>query len=228
MDEIGMSSQMQSLLLRFLENGEIQRVGSDRKQAAVDVRVIAATNRRLIDRVASGDFREDLFYRLNVIHIEIPPLRRRREDILVMLEQFLRQFAELHGVPVPHLSEDAAAQVTSADWPGNVRQLRNIAERLVVRARAGIITSADLPREILTMPGNTSAPSQPAAPAAELMFKRMVQDHETFWKVVYEPFMARDITRDDVRVLVRHGLGLTRGITRRSLSCSTCRSTDAC
>ena len=211
MDEIGeMSTQMQSLLLRFLENGEIQRVGSDRKQTSVDVRVIAATNRRLIDRVASGDFREDLFYRLNVIHIEIPPLRERREDIPVMLDHFFGHFAETHRLAVPRLSEEAASQVVSADWPGNVRQLRNVAERLVVRARTGVITSADLPREILSIPGAAvSAPTVP--PAAESMFKRMVQDHETFWKVVYEPFMSRDITRDDVRALVRHGLGLTRG-----------------
>lgn len=212
MDEIGeMSCQMQSLLLRFLENGEIQRVGSDRKQASVDVRVIAATNRRLMDRVASGAFREDLFYRLNVIHIEIPPLRRRREDIPVMLDHFLQQFAETHHLNVPSLSEDAAAQVSAADWPGNVRQLRNVAERLVVRARAGVITSADLPREILSMASIAAAAPASVPAAAEVMFKRMVQDGETFWKVVYEPFMARDITREDVRALVRHALGLTRG-----------------
>jgi DNA-binding NtrC family response regulator len=211
MDEIGeMSSQMQSLLLRFLENGEIQRVGSDRKQTSVDVRVIAATNRKLIDRVASGDFREDLFYRLNVIHIEIPPLRRRREDIPVMLSHFLEQFADAHHVGMPRLAEDAATQVSAAEWPGNVRQLRNVAERLVVRARNGVITSSDLPREILSMGGDvTAAPSAPSI--AEIMFKRMVQDHEAFWKVVYEPFMSRDITRDDVRALIKHGLGLTRG-----------------
>jgi DNA-binding NtrC family response regulator len=211
MDEIGeMSSQMQSLLLRFLENGEIQRVGSDRKQTSVDVRVIAATNRKLIDRVASGDFREDLFYRLNVIHIEIPPLRRRREDIPVMLSHFLEHFAEAHHLGMPRLTEDAAMQVSAAEWPGNVRQLRNVAERLVVRARNGAITSADLPREILSMGGDPAA--TPSAPStAEVMFKRMVQDHEAFWKVVYEPFMSRDITRDDVRALVKHGLGLTRG-----------------
>jgi len=211
MDEIGeMSAQMQSLLLRFLENGEIQRVGSDRRTCAVDVRIIAATNRRLIDRVAAGAFREDLFYRLNVIHIEIPPLRRRREDIPAMLDHFLRQFAETHRVDLPRLSEDAAAQIMAADWPGNVRQLRNVAERLIVRARSGVITAADLPREILSM-GTSIMPSTNASPRAEVLFKRMVQDGETFWKVVYEPFMARDVTRDDLRMLVRQALELTRG-----------------
>src|SRR5215213_297737 len=95
MDEIGeMSPQMQSMLLRFLENGEIQRVGSDRRTTSVDVRIITATNRKLLERVAAGQFREDLFYRLNVIHIEIPPLRERREDIPALLANFLRQFSE--------------------------------------------------------------------------------------------------------------------------------------
>jgi len=211
LDEIGeMSPQMQALLLRFLENGEIQRVGSDRKTTSVDVRVIAATNRRLIERVAAGEFREDLYYRLNVIHIEIPPLRARREDIAVMFNHFLQQFAESHKLALPRLDDDAAAHVAAADWPGNVRQLRNVAERLVVRARAGVIRPSDLPREILSIgaaaPGITGA-----APATAVMFKRMVQDGETFWRVVYEPFMSRDITRDDVRALIRQALELSRG-----------------
>ena len=211
MDEIGeMSAQMQSLLLRFLEGGEIQPVGSDRRAVSVDVRVIAATNRRLMDRVASGDFREDLYYRLNVIHIEIPPLRRRREDIPAMLDYFLRRFAESHRLEMPTLSEDALDQITAADWPGNVRQLRNVAERLIVRARHGVVTAADLPREILSMLG-TPRVLNTAPPVADGLFKRMVQDGEGFWKVVYEPFMSRDITRDDVRALIRQGLGLTRG-----------------
>jgi len=211
MDEIGeMSVQMQALLLRFLENGEIQRVGSDRKTSSVDVRVIAATNRRLIERVAAGEFREDLYYRLNVIHIEIPPLRARREDISVMFNHFLKQFAASHQLALPHLDDDAAARVAAAEWPGNVRQLRNVAERLVVRARAGVIRASDLPREILSMNGASHGPAGPP-PATAVMFKRMVQNGETFWRVVYEPFMARDITREDVRALIRQALELTRG-----------------
>jgi DNA-binding NtrC family response regulator len=211
MDEIGeMSAQMQSLLLRFLENGEIQRVGSDRRTTTVDVRIIAATNRRLVERVAAREFREDLFYRLNVIHIEIPPLRRRQEDVPMMLDHFLRQFAESHGLEVPRLSEDAAAQLRAAEWPGNVRQLRNVAERLVVRSRGGVIAASDLPREILSMAAGAGARAS-APPVAQALFKRMVQDRETFWKVVYEPFMARDITRSDVRTLIRQALDLTHG-----------------
>ncbi len=133
MDEIGeMSQQMQSLLLRFLENGEIQRVGSDRRTTVVDVRVIAATSRKLHDRIASNDFREDLFYRLNVIHIEIPPLRERREDVPVLLDHFLRIFSQNHGVAFPRVSKDAIDQLVAAPWPGNVRQLRNIVEQMNV------------------------------------------------------------------------------------------------
>src|SRR5262249_17216626 len=99
LDEIGeMTLRMQALLLRFLEHGEIQRVGSDRIRSRVNVRVIAATNRDLVERIASKDFREDLYYRLNVIHIAIPPLRRRREDIPVFLQSFLRSCAERHRV----------------------------------------------------------------------------------------------------------------------------------
>src|SRR5712691_13387927 len=149
LDEIGeMSLRMQALLLRFLENGEIQRVGADRVQSRVDVRVIAATNRNLLDRIASKDFREDLYYRLNVIYITIPPLRDRREDIPVFLQYFLRSYAERHGVRPPELAPDALAHLVAYDWPGNVRELKNAAERLIVRSRTDTITVKDLPLDI--------------------------------------------------------------------------------
>src|ERR687896_547727 len=104
MDEIGeMSLRMQALMLRFLETGEIQRVGSDRHVPNVDVRVIAATHRRLINLVAEKTFREDLYYRLNVIHIEVPPLRDRREDIVILLNHFMTIFSNAHRTPVPDI-----------------------------------------------------------------------------------------------------------------------------
>jgi DNA-binding NtrC family response regulator len=212
MDEVGeMSLQMQSLLLRFLENGEIQRVGSDRRSTVIDVRVIAATSRKLVDRIASNEFREDLFYRLNVIHIEISPLRERREDVPVLLDHFLRLFSTSHGVPCPRISTEAIDQLVAAPWPGNVRQLRNVAERLVVRAQEGVITAPDLPRDVLSMSGPAAGPGQSSREVRELLFERMVRKGETFWTVVYEPFMERDLTRDDLRALVRHGLSLTGG-----------------
>jgi len=215
MDEIGeMSTQMQSLLLRFLENGEIQRVGSERRTTSVDVRVITATNRRLMERVASGDFREDLFYRLNVVHIEIPPLRERRDDVPVLLAHFLRECSLTHHVDVPELSPEAQAQLEAYAWPGNVRQLRNVVERLVVRAGNGIIASADLPREVMTL-GEQAAGggADAAAPQSRVsrIFEEMVRDGKSFWNVVHQPFMDRDLTREDLRALVRQGLALTRG-----------------
>jgi len=213
LDEIGeMSPQMQALLLRFLENGEIQQVGSNRRPATVDVRVVTATNRSLLDRVGANEFREDLFYRLNVIHIEIPPLRTRREDIPVLLDYFLRKFAESHRLETPQLTEGAKARLAEYDWPGNVRELKNVAERLVVRSRDRVTTDVDLPRELWSRPSMASHAPAPAAPSrAQTMFERMVKNGESFWAVVHEPFMSRDMTRDDLRAIVRQGLEVTRG-----------------
>jgi DNA-binding NtrC family response regulator len=214
MDEVAeMSEQMQALLLRFLESGEIQPVGSDRWTVSANVRVITATNRHLEERVVAGEFREDLFYRLNVIHIVVPPLRERREDIPVLLQHFLHQFSREYGREMPVMSGDASRQLLKYNWPGNVRQVRNLAERLVLRADAGPIAIADLPREVLCVsPDGPHPASQPVAPSrAQQMFERMVRNGEPFWSVVYEPFMSRDITRNEVRELVRQGLGLTHG-----------------
>ena len=213
MDEIGeMSSQMQAHLLRFLESGEIQRVGSDARTTVVDVRIIAATNRSLVDRITAGEFRSDLYYRLNVIHIEVPPLRERREDIPLLLDFFLTQFSEMYRMQRPRLSEAATAQLIRAEWPGNVRQLRNVVERLVIKGPAEINTE-NLPREVISMCMDSGdAAVQPARRATvEALFERMVRDRETFWAVVYEPFMSRDLTRDDLRALVKQGLSHTRG-----------------
>jgi DNA-binding NtrC family response regulator len=214
MDEIGeMSLRMQALLLRFLETGEIQPVGSDRRVNSVDVRVIAATHRRLINLVAEKSFREDLYYRLNVIHIEVPPLRDRREDVIILLRYFLRSYAETHKIAVPDLSAAAMTALTQYHWPGNVRELRNVAERLVLRATSDRIEVGMLPSELLKdAAGPVSASSAPAGPPlANQMFERIVTGGSSFWSVAYEPFMARDLTRRDIRELVRLGLEHTRG-----------------
>ncbi len=150
MDEIGETSpRMQGLLLRFLETGEIQRVGSDQVQNRVDVRVIAATNRVLVESVANKTFREDLYYRLNVIHLRVPALRERLEDIPVLLDFFLDQFARQYQVDRPTLSAESLQTLTEHTWPGNVRELKNVVERLVIRARSGEIRRDDLPLEVL-------------------------------------------------------------------------------
>jgi transcriptional regulator with PAS, ATPase and Fis domain len=205
LDEIGeMSLRMQALLLRFLENGEIQRVGADRVQSQVDVRVIAATNRRLLERIASKEFREDLYYRLNVIHITLPPLRERREDIPVFLHYFLRSYAERHRVRPPDLAPDALSVLVDYDWPGNVRELKNVAERLIVRNVAGVVTAADLPMEIQRQ--RPPAVVGVARCAADDLFDRLASHRDSFWSVVYPAFMSRDLTRADLRALLCKGL----------------------
>jgi transcriptional regulator with PAS, ATPase and Fis domain len=216
MDEVGeMSLRMQALLLRFLETGEIQRVGSDKGLPPLDVRVITATHRRLIDHIADKTFREDLYYRLNVIHVQVPALRDRREDIFVLLNYFLQTFSEVHRHPIPELTPDALTALTAYHWPGNVRELKNVAERLVLRCRTGRIDMAALPTEILqesAVAAPRNAPESPARPTAHVeLFNRIVNGGVSFWSEVYEPFMARDLTRHDVRELVRLGLEHTRG-----------------
>src|SRR5688500_714631 len=149
MDEVGeMSLRMQALMLRFLETGEIQRVGSDRKLPPLDVRVITATHRKLVDHIAEKTFREDLYYRLNVIHIAVPALRERREDVPLLLDYFMRSFAAAHRVPTPEVTREAQAALTAHAWPGNVRELKNVAERLVLRCRHDRVDIDSLPQEL--------------------------------------------------------------------------------
>jgi len=219
MDEVGeMSPQMQGLLLRFLENGEIQPVGSDRRRVAIDVRVITATNRRLIDEVDSKAFREDLYYRLNVIHIDIPPLRERPDDIPVLLNHFIHQFSVRHGVPVPAIDAELMARLQTLQWPGNVRQLRNVAERLVVRVHGRGVTLADLPRELFSSRSSRTAEApEPARPRSQVLFDRLMKG-ENFWTVVQQPFMMHDITRDDVREVVRRGMVVANDSYKELLS----------
>ena len=214
MDEVGeMSLRMQASLLRFLETGEIQRVGSDRKLPPVDVRVITATHRRLLENIADKTFREDLYYRLNVVHIEVPPLRDRRVDIPVLLNHFLCGFAEAYQIQVPEVVPEASECLTAYHWPGNVRELRNIAERLILRAPEGRITVEALPAEITRdrKPREAVTVAVKPTPNSQMLFDRMFTHGASFWSEVYEPFMARDLTRHDVRDVVRLGLEHTRG-----------------
>jgi DNA-binding NtrC family response regulator/HAMP domain-containing protein len=135
LDEIGdMSLEMQKKLLRTLQEGEVVPIGSN-KVIAVDVRLIAATNRDLKQRMRDGHFREDLFHRLNVISIHIPPLRERREDILPLAHRFIRRFADKEDKPVSELSPEAERFLRDYPWPGNVRELENAVERAVIRSR---------------------------------------------------------------------------------------------
>jgi DNA-binding NtrC family response regulator len=209
LDEVGeMSPRMQALLLRFVETGEIHRVGAtDPAPSAIDVRVIAATNRNLADRIASGHFREDLYYRLNVINIHIPPLCQRPEDVPVLLRHFFGVYAGVHGVDAPALSVEALAKLVMYDWPGNVRELKNVVERLTVSARgqSRSISPADLPPEIGCPAPPTPHEAPPIMSKAQAIFDRMVEEREPFWSAVHSPFMTRDLTRSDVREIVAKG-----------------------
>ena len=145
LDEITeMGPALQSKLLRTLEERQIRAVGSN-KFENVDIRVVAATNIDIAKAVASGDFRQDLYYRLNVVELNIAPLRERKGDISLLLSAFLSEFAELQGVAPPSVAPDAMRILERHPWPGNVRELRNLAHRLVVLDTAGVITVADLP-----------------------------------------------------------------------------------
>jgi DNA-binding NtrC family response regulator len=218
LDEVGeMSSRMQAVLLRFLENGEIQRVGATRPTASAAVRVIAATNRDLLSRVGEKQFRDDLYYRLNVIRIAIPPLRERKEDIRPLLAHFLNAASDAHRVPRPTLHEDTIARLVEYSWPGNVRELKNVVERLVIRSRSGVIPPSDLSGDVLTAYPQPSSGVVPMPTVAQRLFNRMTTNGESFWSVVGEPFLARDITRDDLRAVITTGLEQTKGSYKQLL-----------
>ena len=157
LDEIGdMPAEAQTRLLRALQSGRIRRVGG-RQEISVDVRIIAATNRDLAPMIAEGRFREDLFYRLNVVPIELPPLRERREDIEVLSQHFLNLAAE-DGLPRHQISRDALALLEQRTWRGNVRELRNVVYRLALLAREDVI-DAEVLAEVIG-PENDGSPEQ--------------------------------------------------------------------
>ncbi len=148
LDEVGdISAELQTKLLRFLQEREFERVGGTRP-IPVDVRVIAATNRDLSSALKEGRFREDLFYRLNVIAIELPPLKHRKEDIPVLAQYFLRRFASETKKNFSDFAKDAEARLLAYDWPGNVRELANVIERAVVLGQGPLVTVDDLPPPI--------------------------------------------------------------------------------
>lgn len=148
LDEIGeINPSTQVKILRVLQEREFERVGGE-KTIKVDVRVIAATNRNLLEEVKKGAFREDLYYRLNVVHIEVPPLRERKEDIELLALNFLDQFNKEDGRKIEGISSQARKALLSYDWPGNIRELKNSIESSVVLARGNIIQIEDLPAQI--------------------------------------------------------------------------------
>lgn len=162
LDEIGeINSATQVKLLRFLEQRTFERLGSN-KPIAVDVRLVAATNRDLAAQVKEGTFREDLYYRLNVITIKLPALRQRTDDIPLLLDHFTRQFSKENGFPPVKIAPETMKILSDYEWPGNIRELRNFAENIVVLHRGGTLTPYDLDRKFCEKQPLPDTPAEPA------------------------------------------------------------------
>jgi two-component system response regulator PilR (NtrC family) len=203
LDEIGeLPPLMQVKLLRVLQENEFRRVGGT-KNIQTDVRVLAATNRHLEDAVASGVFREDLYYRFNVIRIDLPPLRQRREDIPVMIDFFWERFTGQQGVKV---SEDAMRRLIDYQWPGNVRELENVIERATVLGREGEITLDCLPPNLVT--GMSSA----VTPLTDIPDTGM--DLDAYLGEIEKEILLKALVRTDG---VRKNAAGLLGITFRSI-----------
>ncbi len=200
LDEIAaLGAPVQAKLLRVLQEREFEPLGAERTQR-VDVRVIAATNRDLRQLVAEGRFQEDLFYRLHVIPLDIPPLRERREDIPVLVDHFVRQCARRMGKPVPAVNEDVLAELRRYDWPGNVRELENTIERAVVLA-----TGPRLTRETLWLLGASPVPP-PGLPSLGLRENLEWTERETIRRALEQ---AGGIKKDAAELM---------GLSQRALS----------
>ena len=171
LDEIGdMPLSTQAKLLRVLENREVVPVGANTARP-IDVRIIAATNRDLRERIANGEFREDLYYRLAVVEVEMPALRERLEDLPLLVDHFMHDFSERHGKSIPSISEDLLLVLRAHAWPGNVRELRNAVETMVVLDTDGVLGVEDLPmmlRALKPVALPIGQPSSETGAAAEL------------------------------------------------------------
>ncbi len=174
LDEIGeLLVPLQVKLLRVIQERTIRRVGGT-SDVAVDARILSATNRNLADEVSAGRFREDLYYRLNVIQISMPSLRDRRGDIPLLVNHFLEKFARELERPIAHMSDDVMAKLMECDYPGNVRELENLLERAVALSQDGQITLDSLPPGLC----ERSLPNAPHIPAQGLSLDKVLADHE--------------------------------------------------
>ncbi len=194
LDEIGdMSPTVQAKVLRVLEEGTFERVGGS-KTLTVDVRILAATNKNLDRAVAAGAFREDLFFRLNVVPIRVPPLRERKDDIPRLVEHFLLLYSEREDRPRVDVSEDALAALARHDWPGNVRELRNTLERMAILAESSQLTAADVPFEV--MPPVRPAPGAPFAKHAPGAAFLEAPTFEEFKDLAERAYLERALERN--------------------------------
>jgi DNA-binding NtrC family response regulator len=225
LDEIGdMPLPLQSKILRVLQDGEFSRVGGNDVLKS-DVRIIAATNKNLELEVGERRFREDLFYRLNVVRIQLPPLRQRAEDIQPLAEYFLQKVSTVKRLPRVHLSSDAARVLETYPWPGNVRELENTIQRAVVLATSEILLPKDIPLGVATTAepaiGETTAPAGPVTTdqAIDVLLKAAQADPE----VQLLPWLEREFTLHAMKVTkgnqVRAAklLGITRATLRKRI-----------
>jgi transcriptional regulator with PAS, ATPase and Fis domain len=211
LDEIGeMSLRMQAQLLRFVETGEMQTIGGPRPP--VDVRIIAATNRNLPERVARGEFREDLLYRIQVIHLTVPALRDRREDIRTLVTHAITRTNR----PV-EFSEDALRAMERYRWPGNVRELQNVVEHIAWMCKSSEVSLQDIPKEIAGDPHGLLPKRERRRQLSTELYDALVGGHYSFWDHIHTLFLSRDMTRHDLRQLLRRGLTATRGNYRALL-----------
>ena len=172
LDEVAnLSMEIQGKLLRALETKRVKKVG-DTAEYPIDIRLIAATNRQLAEMVRQGEFREDLYYRLNVVPIALPPLRQRDGDIAILADAFLARFCRKHGAPPKHFAPETMALLEGYHWPGNVRELRNIVERLAILRESDRIEPDDLPEEIRQA---AARPARVALPRSWAEFKKVKQ-----------------------------------------------------
>jgi DNA-binding NtrC family response regulator len=177
LDEIGdMSPNLQVKLLRVLQEQKFERVGSTRT-IGVDIRIIAATNQDLFSAVKKGKFREDLYYRLNVIPITVPPLRRRKSDIPLLMDFFVKKFGQEKQKYIKGFASEAMDTILKHDWPGNVRELENLVERVIILANGEEIGIDDIPEPIKGR-GETAEPFVVSTPQGDRPFDHAVEEYE--------------------------------------------------
>lgn len=208
LDEIGnMPLTLQGMLLRFLQNGEIEKIGSTAVGKTVDVRVISATNRNLMAMVGEGTFREDLYYRLNIIPVVVPPLRQHSEDIPLLIQHFLK-YLRIRS-KVTGFDDEAIGVLKGYRWPGNVRELSNLVENLAVTLDKPTVSLQDLhPNYTAVQPPHDNTIS---LSVARKLYDAMIHQKVSFWTEVYPVYIGRQITKKDLRELVAMGLEESRG-----------------
>ncbi len=230
LDEIGdMPPAVQSKILRVLQEGEFSRVGGNQTQSS-DVRILAATNKDLEGDVERGKFREDLFYRLNVVRIHIPPLRRRREDVPLLVDFFLERIAQNRGGPKIRVSEDAMQLLKTYDWPGNVRELENTIQRACVLATSSVLLAKDIPLGAVPRRHPAAAenaektgPDTGEGSAIDRAVRTLFEEAEKNSELQLLPWLEREMTRHAMekvngnQVHAARLLGITRGTLRKRL-----------